>query len=135
MQVVSIIPAQYFRRRRGLANGIVFAGGGLGGAVISLSMSAIVERLGTAWTFRLIGLVMLATGLPAAWFLKERTPIQASTFVEWYRTSTSQLARRCLLLPGAYSGTPNLSFSSLQERWVSGWNSDGLLFVSAFANL
>jgi len=80
---VSITPAQYFRKRRGLANGIVFAGGGLGGAAISLSMSAIVERLGTAWAFRLIGLVMLATGLPAAWLIKERTPVRASTIVEW----------------------------------------------------
>jgi MFS family permease len=82
-QVVSITPTQYFRKRRGLANGIVYAGGGIGGAVISLSMSAIVERLGAAWAFRLIGLVMLATGLPAAWFIKERTPVRAATFVEW----------------------------------------------------
>ncbi|KAK5069442.1 hypothetical protein LTR70_010728 [Exophiala xenobiotica] len=85
--VVSITPAQYFRKRRGLANGIVYAGGGLGGAAISLSMSAIVERLGTAWAFRLIGLVMLATGLPAAWFIKERTPVRASRFIEWLAES------------------------------------------------
>lgn len=81
--VVSITPAQYFRKRRGLANGLVFAGGGLGGAAISLSMSAIIERLGTAWAFRLIGLVMLATGLPAAWLIKERNSPQVASLVEW----------------------------------------------------
>jgi MFS family permease len=52
--VVSVLTAQYFSRRRGLANGLVFAGGGVGGAIISLAMSAIIERLGTGWTFRLV---------------------------------------------------------------------------------
>jgi len=61
----------------------VFAGGGIGGAVISLSMSAIVERLGAAWAFRLIGIVTWATGFPAAWFIKERTPVKTAAFVEW----------------------------------------------------
>ena len=81
--VVSSLPAQYFNKRRGLANGLVYAGGGVGGAVISLSMSAIVESLGTAWTFRLLGLVMLITGLPAAYLIQERAPSRSATFVEW----------------------------------------------------
>ena len=81
--VVSSLPAQYFNKRRGLANGLVYAGGGVGGAVISLSMSAIVESLGTAWTFRLLGLVMLITGLPAAYLIQERAPSHSATFVEW----------------------------------------------------
>lgn len=46
-------------------------------------MSAIVEKLGTAWAFRLIGLVTLVTGFPAAWFIRERTPAKPSMFVEW----------------------------------------------------
>lgn len=83
LQVVSVIPAQYFNKRRGLANGLVFAGGGIGGAVISLSMEAIVESLGPAWTFRLVGLLTLATGLPAAWLITERVPIRRSPFVDW----------------------------------------------------
>ena len=83
-KVVSIVTAQYFNKRRGLANGIVFAGGGIGGAVISLSMSAIVDRFGsTAWTFRFLGLAMLTTGLPAAWLIKERAPIRTGAFIEW----------------------------------------------------
>jgi hypothetical protein len=83
IKVVSVTPAQYFSKKRGLANGIVYAGGGLGGAVISLAMSAIVSRLGTAWTFRVIGFVMLGTGLPAAWFIQERAPIRTATFIDW----------------------------------------------------
>lgn len=87
--VASVLIPQYFYHRRGLANGIVFAGGGLGGAIISLSMSAIVERLGTAWAFRLIGLLMWATGLPVAWLIKERAPVKTATFIDLCVPSTS----------------------------------------------
>lgn len=79
-------PAQYFHRKRGLANGIVCAGGGLGGMVISLSMNGIIQRVGPAWTFRIIGLMTLATGLPAAGLIKERCPIRSTTFIEWFAT-------------------------------------------------
>lgn len=82
--VASVLTSQYFFRKRGLANGLVFAGGGLGGAIISLSMSAIVERLGTAWAFRLIGLLMWITGLPTAWLLKERVPVQTAGYIDLY---------------------------------------------------
>jgi MFS family permease len=80
---VSTITAQWFSRKRGLANGIVFAGGGLGGAVISFAMDGLINRLGTAWTFRVIGLLQIGTGLPAAWLLKERNPTRRRSFVDW----------------------------------------------------
>ncbi|KAJ0280788.1 hypothetical protein CBS470a_008600 [Colletotrichum nupharicola] len=82
-RIVSTIPAQYFSRRRGLANGIVFAGGGLGGAVNSFALDALLNHLGPAWAYRVLALVTLATGLPAAWIIKERVPIRSSGFVEW----------------------------------------------------
>ena len=75
-------PAQYFRARRGLANGIVYAGGGLGGTAISFAIDGLIQRLGPAWTFRIIGFVTLGTGLPAAWVVKERAPIRSATFIE-----------------------------------------------------
>lgn len=80
--VVSVTPAQYFSKKRGLANDIVFSGGGLGGTIISLAMNGVIQRVGPAWTFRIFGLVTLATGLPAAWLIKERTPIRSATFIE-----------------------------------------------------
>jgi nitrate/nitrite transporter NarK len=82
-QVVSVTPAQYFSKKRGLANGIVFAGGGLGGTVISFAMDGLIRNLGPEWTFQIIGLMTLATGLPAAWLIKERAPITTATFIEW----------------------------------------------------
>ena len=80
---VSVIPAQYFQRKRGLANGIVFAGGGLGGAAISIAAEQLIRRLGTAWAFRVTGLLTLATGLPAAWLLRERSRRLRTTFIDW----------------------------------------------------
>ncbi|KAH8815582.1 putative monocarboxylate transporter [Xylogone sp. PMI_703] len=81
--VVSTIPPQYFNKKRGIANGIVFAAGGLGGTVISFAMNGLISSLGPEWTFRVIGLTTLGTALPAAWLIKERAPIRSSTFIEW----------------------------------------------------
>ncbi|KAJ6617096.1 major facilitator superfamily domain-containing protein [Mycena sp. CBHHK59/15] len=81
--VVSVTPAQYFSRKRGLANGVVYAGGGLGGAVTSFVLDGLIQALGPAWTFRILGLMTLATGLPAAWLIKERTTIRTTGFIEW----------------------------------------------------
>ncbi|KAF7310248.1 Monocarboxylate permease Mch4 [Mycena indigotica] len=80
--VVSITPAQYFHNRRGLANGIVYAAGGLGGAVNSFFIDALIEKLGLGWTFRILGIITLATGIPAALLVKERTPIRTTGFVD-----------------------------------------------------
>jgi MFS family permease len=87
-KVVSVTPAQYFNKKRGLANGIVYAGGGLGGTIISFAMDGLLQNLGPGWTFRIIGLMTLITGLPAAWLIKERAPITTSIFIEWYVIST-----------------------------------------------
>jgi MFS family permease len=82
--VSSVTPAQYFKKRRGLANGIVYAGGGLGGTGIAFFMDAINQKMGVAWTFRIIGLCMLGTGLPMALLLKDRgSPPPARAWVEW----------------------------------------------------
>ncbi|KAA8642776.1 hypothetical protein EYZ11_002932 [Aspergillus tanneri] len=81
--VVSVITAQYFKAKRGIANGIVYAGGGLGGAVISFVLNALLSRVGIAWTFRILGFLIWGTGLPAAYFIKQRVPIPPTALVEW----------------------------------------------------
>ncbi|KAJ5826239.1 MFS general substrate transporter [Penicillium riverlandense] len=81
--VVSVTPAQYFRAKRGIANGIVYAAGGLGGAVISFLLNALLTNVGTAWTFRILGFLTWGTGLPAAYLIKQRLPIPRSAIVEW----------------------------------------------------
>ena len=82
--VISIAPAQYFGRKRGLANGIVYAGGGLGGAIISLALDKLILKLGIPWTFWTIGILTLVTGIPAAWLVKQHVPIEKSALIDWY---------------------------------------------------
>ncbi|KAJ7645097.1 major facilitator superfamily domain-containing protein [Mycena polygramma] len=81
--VTSVTPAQYFTKRRGLSIGIVYAGGGLGGASTSFALDALIRSVGPPWTFRILGLMTLVTGLPAAWLIKERTPIRTAGFIDW----------------------------------------------------
>ncbi|PYH42852.1 MFS general substrate transporter [Aspergillus saccharolyticus JOP 1030-1] len=81
--VVSTIPAQYFKAKRGMANGIVYAAGGLGGTALSFLINTLLNSVGTAWTFRIMGFMTLATGLPAAWLVQQRIPIPRAAFVEW----------------------------------------------------
>lgn len=80
---MSVTPAQYFKAKRGIANGIVYAGGGLGGTVISFILNALLENVGIAWSFRIMGIMILATGLPAAYLIQERAPIRPAKMVEW----------------------------------------------------
>jgi MFS family permease len=101
---VSVIPAQYFARKRGLANGIVYAGGGIGGAVTSVAMEKLVQAVGPSWTFRIIGILTLATGLPAAWLIKERAPVRKKTFIDW--TLFRDLKFCLLFLAGAIATFP-----------------------------
>jgi anti-sigma factor RsiW len=51
---------------------------------MSLGLDALIQHLGPAWAFRVLGLSMLATGLPAAWFIRERTSLRTGHFVEWF---------------------------------------------------
>ncbi len=102
--VVSVTPAQYFSKKRGLANGIVYAAGGLGGTALSLGMDGLISRLGSAWTFRLIGFMTLATGLPAAWLIRERAPIKATGFVDWALLRERKF--KILFLAGALATFP-----------------------------
>lgn len=82
--VISTAPSQYFGAKRGLANGIVYAGGGLGGAVISIVLDSLIQKLGIPWTFWIIGVLTLVTGLPAAWLLKQRIPIRKTALIDRY---------------------------------------------------
>ncbi|KAJ2975159.1 hypothetical protein NQ176_g5674 [Zarea fungicola] len=80
--VIAAVPAQYFNKKRGLANGIIMAGSGLGGAVISVALDPVIEKIGLPMAYRALGLTTLATGLPAAWIMKERTKLPRRKFVE-----------------------------------------------------
>lgn len=101
---VSIMPAQCFSRRSGLANGFVFAGGGLGGAAISLITERLITTVGIPWTLRIIGILVLITGLPAPYFVKERIPLAPQKSLDW--SLFTSLRFDCLFVAGAFATFP-----------------------------
>lgn len=81
--VIAAVPSQYFSKRRGLANGVMFAGSGFGGAANSFILDALIQSLGASWAYRIMGIMTLATALPTAWLIKERVPLNRKGIIEW----------------------------------------------------
>jgi nitrate/nitrite transporter NarK len=68
---VGIIP-QWFHRRRSLANGIGTSGSGIFGMVYSLAANAMIQKMGLAWAFRVLGIVSFVVNFICAILLKDR---------------------------------------------------------------
>lgn len=68
------LPVQWFSSKLGTANGLVKVGGGIGATVLPIAAQGLTDSVGLEWTFRTFGLLMLATGIPSAFLLKERAP-------------------------------------------------------------
>ncbi|RYP12117.1 hypothetical protein DL765_007486 [Monosporascus sp. GIB2] len=77
------LPVQRFSSTLGTANGIVKLGGGIGATVMALVTGNLTDRVGIAWTFRIMGLASLAAGMPAAFLIKERLPVQGNFVIDW----------------------------------------------------
>jgi MFS family permease len=82
-QPCTLLPSQYFSRKRGLAIGIVYSAGGVGGAVLSLVLDALLTKYGPAWTFRILGFITWGACLPACLLIKERPGKRSAAFIEW----------------------------------------------------
>jgi MCP family monocarboxylic acid transporter-like MFS transporter 3 len=80
--VSNILPPHYFVAKIGLASGIVKLGGGIGAAILSIAIDAMIRHIGIEWTFRVLGLCILATGIPAACVIRERVPINRAPFLD-----------------------------------------------------
>ncbi|KIY53295.1 MFS general substrate transporter [Fistulina hepatica ATCC 64428] len=99
------LPAQYFKRKRGLANGLVYGGAGLGGATLSVSLDALSQSLGLPWAFRVVGFSVLLLTIPAACMLKDRSR-RAFPTVEWTLFRDPKFT--CLALGSAIATFPLL---------------------------
>ncbi|KAJ2982313.1 hypothetical protein NQ176_g1469 [Zarea fungicola] len=86
----STAPLQWFRKHRGLATGVVFGGGSLGAAVTGVATHAMVDKVGVAWTFRILGFMLWAVCLPAACLIKQPVSTKASVpKLQWSRFKDS----------------------------------------------
>ena len=68
---VGVVP-QWFSTRRSLANGIAAAGSGFGGLIYSLATNAMIQRIGLAWAFRVLGIISFVVNFVCAILLKDR---------------------------------------------------------------
>ena len=76
------LPPQWFNSKLGTANGLVKLGGGLGATIMAVVIQALIDKIGIPWTFRVLGLFSLATGIPAALLVKERASFNNGPFVD-----------------------------------------------------
>ncbi|KPM40546.1 hypothetical protein AK830_g6007 [Neonectria ditissima] len=128
----SVAPAQWFSKKRGLANGIVFAAGGLGGAVTSLAMNSLVEAVGPAWTFRILGLLIIGIGLPAAWLVQESRKMPNRP-IDWALFKNASFT--LLFVAGAIGSFPLLVppfFIPLYSRSIGLESKSGAFLVAGF---
>jgi MFS family permease len=68
----NILPVLWFNKRLGLANGIIKLGGSVGALVGAVAVGYLTAGVGVAWTFRILGITSLATGVPTALLIKDR---------------------------------------------------------------
>lgn len=65
---------QWWRRRLGMANGIVASGAAVAGVVYPIAFRKLLPAVGFPWAVRILGFIALVTLLPANIFLKRRIP-------------------------------------------------------------
>ena len=69
----------FFKRRRGLATGIAYTSGSIGGIVIPLMLQSLLPKIGFAWSIRVLGFLLLALAVPANLFITTRLPPSSSS--------------------------------------------------------
>ena len=75
---VGIVP-QWFTTRRSLATGIAMCGSGFGGLVYSFVTGAIIQNLGLAWAFRVLGIVVFVVNTTCTILVRDRNKIIGSS--------------------------------------------------------
>ncbi|KAM0485139.1 hypothetical protein ACHAPX_001117 [Trichoderma viride] len=133
---VGIIP-QWFTTHRSLANGIAAAGSGLGGLIYSFAAGAMIQNLGLAWTFRILGILAFVVNFICTLLVKDRNKIIGSTHLAF---KGSLLLRPEFLLFVAFGwfsifGYSVVIYSLSNYANVIGLQSSQAALISAFFNL
>ena len=64
--------SQWFLRKRSLANAIAASGSGIGALIYSLATQRVIDTMGLAWAFRILGIATFVVNLVAANLLRDR---------------------------------------------------------------
>jgi nitrate/nitrite transporter NarK len=68
------IAPQWFTKNRGIALGIMGGGTAAGGLIVPNIMTAVNQKLGPSWTYRILGCFCFVFALFACAVVKERVP-------------------------------------------------------------
>ncbi|KAF2799843.1 MFS transporter, MCP family, solute carrier family 16, member 6 [Melanomma pulvis-pyrius CBS 109.77] len=69
------VTSQWFDKKRALANSINSAGSGVGGIIISLATTPMINKLSLAWSLRIIGIVSATMNILAICLIRNRNKV------------------------------------------------------------
>lgn len=98
---VAILP-QYFRHKRGLANGLAASGSSIGGVVYPIMFNQLQTQIGFAWATRVIGFVVFGTVFISWSIMRIRFPPQQKR--KLYQFSAFKDLGYCLLCAAMFLG-------------------------------
>ena len=75
--------AHWFMRRRGLATGIAFIGGGFGGVLFPLMIQSLLPQVGWGWSIRVLGFVLIVLCAVCILFCRKRVPLRKGAKTSW----------------------------------------------------
>lgn len=75
------VPAQWFNKRRSLANACAAAGSGFGGLTYSLAANALISQVGLPWTFRILAVICLVVNSISGYLIRDRNKDVGSVHV------------------------------------------------------
>ena len=78
--------AHWFMKRRGLASGIAFIGGGFGGVLFPLMIQSLLPKLGWGWTIRILAFMTLLFCAVSIAFCRSRVPPRKGAKTTWRDT-------------------------------------------------
>lgn len=131
------IPPQWFTTKRSLANGVSASGSGFGGLLYSLAAGAMIESIGIAWCFRVLGILALVVNSICITLIRDRHKIVGSRHSAF---DTKLFKRPEYLLLSGYGffsmlGYIALVFSLADYGRSIGLNPSQTSLVSAMLNL
>ena len=80
--ITNALPVQYFSGKSDWPTGLSSSREVLGGTIMAVALEALIRRVGIEWTLRIQGIMTIAIGLPAAWFMKDWMPAKKIPFAE-----------------------------------------------------
>ncbi|KAI0905567.1 major facilitator superfamily domain-containing protein [Ustulina deusta] len=131
------VPAQWFHKKRSLANGWTAAGSGFGGLVYSLASNAMIERFGLAWTFRTLAIICFVVNGIASCFIRDRNHAVGSVHVafNWKLFKRPSFIMFQLWMTFSLIGYIILVFSIVAYCQTVGLSASQASFVGALFNL